>query len=146
MSLPTVAFYSIYEVSFHLRCSAADVAGWAASGQLMTMVGVEPVNCGDDLHGGLVEVAMAELMSLFRRFGPSDETCRLRRILPAGGSGWLRVTDPAAGIVVLSSGASPVDEFAINQSCTSAINAACDAGKPCSFSRLNSQTVISSQS
>jgi len=100
MPLPTVAFYSIYELSARWGCSAADVAGWAASGQLKAMIGIEPVQCGDALHGGLVEVSMAELMPLFRRFGPSDETCRLRRILPAGGSEWLRVTVPAEGIVV----------------------------------------------
>ena len=100
MPLPTVAFYSIYEVSARWGCSAADVAGWAASGHLKAMIGIEPVNCGDALHGGLVEVSMAELMPLFRRFGPSDETCRLRRILPAGCEDWQRVTDPPEGIVV----------------------------------------------
>ncbi|MCC5972140.1 MAG: hypothetical protein JJU15_19560 [Pararhodobacter sp.] len=100
MPLPAVAFYSIYEVSARWGCSAADVAGWAASGHLRAMIGIEPVQCGDDLHGGLVEVSLAELMPLFRRFGPSDETCRLRRILPAGSETWLRVTEPSEGILV----------------------------------------------
>lgn len=100
MPLPAVAFYSIYEVSARWGCSAADVAGWAASGHLKAMIGIAPVYCGEELHGGLVEVSMAELMPLFRRFGPSDETCRLRRILPAGSSNWLRVTDPTEGIIV----------------------------------------------
>ena len=77
MPLPPVAFYSIFEVSARLGRSAADVAGWAATGQLTAMIGIEPVQCGETLHGGLVEVSMADLMPLFRRFGPSDETCRL---------------------------------------------------------------------
>ena len=100
MPLPAVAFYSIYEVSVRWGCSVADVAGWAASGHLRTMIGIEPVHCGDEMHGGLVEVSLAELMPLFRRFGPSDDTCRLRRILPAGSGTWLRVTEPAEGILV----------------------------------------------
>ena len=100
MPLPPVAFYSIYEVSARLGCPAADVAGWAATGELTAMIGIAPVQCGDDLHGGLVTVPVADLMPLFRRFGPSDETCRLKRILPAGSDTWVRVTDPAEGIVV----------------------------------------------
>jgi hypothetical protein len=100
MPLPGVAFYSIYEVSARWGCSAADVAGWAAAGHFTAMIGIEPVHCGDELYGGLVEVSLAELMPLFRRFGPSDETCRLKRILPAGSGNWLRVTDPVEGILV----------------------------------------------
>lgn len=100
MPLPIVAFYSIYEVSARGGCSAADVAGWAAAGHFTAMIGIEPVHCGDELYGGLVEVALAELMPLFRRFGPSDETCRLKRILSSGAETWQRVTDPVEGIVV----------------------------------------------
>ena len=100
MPLPPVAFYSIYEISARWGCPAADVAGWAAMGHLKAMIGIEPVQCGEEWHGGLVEVSMAELMPLFRRFGPSKETCRLKRILPPGCSTWARVTDPADGILV----------------------------------------------
>ncbi len=100
MPLPVVAFYSIYEISARWGCSAADVAGWVASGHFKAMIGIEPVHCGDELYGGLVEVSLAELMPLFRRFGPSNETCRLKRILPVGTETWLRITDPAEGIVV----------------------------------------------
>lgn len=100
MPLPAVAFYSIYEVSARWGRSTADVAGWAASGHLRAVIGIEPVLCGEALHGGLVEVSLAELMPLFRRFGPSDDTCRLRRILPLGSETWLRVTEPAEGILV----------------------------------------------
>ena len=100
MPLPPIAFYSIYEVSARVGCSVSDVAGWAATGQLTAMIGIEPVQCGETLHGGLVEVSMADLMPLFRRFGPSDETCRLKRILPAGSRDWVRVTEPAEGIPV----------------------------------------------
>jgi hypothetical protein len=100
MPLPPIAFYSIYEVAARMGCHPADVAGWAATGQLTAMIGIEPVQCGETLHGGLVEVSMADLMPLFRRFGPSDETCRLKRILPEGGRDWVRVTAPAKGIPV----------------------------------------------
>jgi len=100
MPLPPIAFYSIYEVSARVGCTVSDVAVWAATGQLTAMIGIGPVQCGETLHGGLVEVPMADLMPLFRRFGPSDETCRLKRILPAGSRDWVRVTAPAKGISV----------------------------------------------
>jgi hypothetical protein len=100
MPLPVVAFYSIYEVSARVGCAAADVAGWAVAGHFTAMVGIEPVQCGDEMYGGLVEVALAEMMPLFRRIGPSDDTCRLKRIRPVGADTWLRVTDPVDGIVI----------------------------------------------
>lgn len=100
MPLPPVAFYSIYEVSARWGCPAPDVAGWAVQGQFEVFIGIAPVVCGEELHGGLVQVSMADLMPLFRRFGPSEEACRLRRILPVGSTEWLRVTDPAEGILV----------------------------------------------
>lgn len=100
MPLPAIAFYSIYEVSARWGCSAPDVAGWAAAGQLRAVIGIEPVHCGEEMRGGLVEVSIAELMPLFRRSGPSDATCRLKRILPPGTETWLRVTDPPHGILV----------------------------------------------
>lgn len=100
MSLPQVAFYSIHEIAVRWGCPVVDVAGWAAQGKLQVVVGIEPVQCGDDLHGGLVEVSMAELMPLFRRSGASEDSCRLMRILPPDSAHWLRVTDPAEGILV----------------------------------------------
>jgi len=100
MPLPPVAFYSIYEVSPRWGCPAPDVAGWAAQGHLQVLIGIAPVLCGEELHGGLVEVSIAELMPLFRRFGPSEDACRLRRIKPAGLSEWLHGTNPAEGILV----------------------------------------------
>lgn len=100
MALPPVAFYSIYEVSARWGCPAQDVAGWAAQGHLQVLIGIAPVLCGEEMHGGLVEVSIAELMPLFRRFGPSEDACRLRRIIPMGSGEWVRVTDPIEGILV----------------------------------------------
>ena len=81
MPLPPVAFYSIYEIAVRWGCPPADVAGWAAEGQLKVVAGIPPVRCGDEVVGGLVEVPIAELMCMFRRFGPSDDIGRLRRVL-----------------------------------------------------------------
>ena len=103
MPLPPVAFYSIYEISARWGCPAADVAGWAAAGHLQVLAGIPPVNCGDEIIAGLVGVPIAELMPMFRRYGPSDEHCRLKRVKRPGSTTWLKVTDPADGLPIRSS-------------------------------------------
>ena len=84
MPLPPVAFYSIYEISARWGCPAADVAGWAVEGHLQVLAGIPPVSCGEEIVAGLAEVPIAELMPMFRRYGPSDEQCRLKRVKPLG--------------------------------------------------------------
>ena len=102
MPLPPVAFYSIYEISARWGCPAADVAGWAVEGHLQVLAGIPPVSCGDEVVAGLVEVPIAELMPMFRRYGPSDEQCRLKRVKLPGTKAWLKVTEPADGLPIRS--------------------------------------------
>ena len=103
MPLPPVAFYSIYEIAVRWGCPPADVAGWAAEGHLKVVAGIPPVRCGDEVVGGLVEVPIAELMCMFRRFGPSDDIGRLRRVLKPGSVTWAHVTEPSDGLPIRSS-------------------------------------------
>lgn len=46
---------------------------------------------------------MAELMPMFRRYGPSEDQARLRRILPPGSLIWLQITEPSQGLPIRSS-------------------------------------------
>ncbi len=103
MPLPPVAFYSLYELAYRWRCHPCDVAGWAAAGHLHVVAGIPPVVCGEETVAGMVQVPMAELMGMFRRMGPSDEQARLRRVMPLGSKAWLKITDPAEGLLVRSS-------------------------------------------
>lgn len=102
MSLPPIAFFSIYEIAVRWNCHPADVAGWAAAGHLQVVAGIPPVTCGEEMVAGLVEVPIADLLSLFRRFGPSDESCRLKRVLIPGRTEWLVVTSPTEGVLIRS--------------------------------------------
>lgn len=115
MPLPPVAFYSIYEIAVRWGCTPSDVAGWTATGHLQVLAGIPPVTCGDETVAGFVEVPIAELMPMFRRFGPSDEMCRLKRVKPQDGAAWLKVTDPADGVPIRSSdlllAAGPLQQF-----------------------------------
>ena len=115
MPLPPVAFYSIYEISARWGCPAADIAGWAAAGHLQVLAGIPPVNCGAESIAGIVEVPIAELMPMFRRFGPSDEHGRLKRVKPLGTATWLNVTEPPDGLPIRSSdlllAAGPLQQF-----------------------------------
>ena len=115
MPLPPIAFYSIYEIAARWGCNPADVAGWAAAGHLQVLAGIPPVSCGEETVAGLVEVPIAELMPMFRRYGPSDEQARLRRVLPPGRTTWLKLTDPSDGLPIRSSdlllAAGPLQQF-----------------------------------
>lgn len=103
MPLPPIAFYSIYEIAVRWGCHPADVAGWAAAGHFQVLAGISPVSCGEETVAGMVQVPIAELMPMFRRIGPSDEQARLKRVMPLGTRTWLKVTDPADGVLVRSS-------------------------------------------
>lgn len=102
MALPLQAFHSIYEVAARWGCMPADVAGWAATGLLTIVAGIRPVMCSKVVCSGLVEVPMAEMLTLFRRFGPSDDSCTVHRIRPLGGTDWMHVTEPEEGIPLRS--------------------------------------------
>lgn len=103
MPLPPIAFYSIYEIAARWGRSPADIAGWAAMGHLKVIVGISPVSCGEVMVAGFVEVPIAELMPMFRRYGPSEEVCRLKRVRPEDSEVWLTVTNPADGLPIRSS-------------------------------------------
>ena len=103
MPLPPVAFYSIYEIAVRWGRTPADVARWAMAGHLHVLAGIPPVSCGVEKVAGLVQVPIAELMPMFRRFGPSEEQTRLKRVKPRGATTWLELTDPADGLPIRSS-------------------------------------------
>ena len=115
MPLPPITFYSIYEISARWGCHPADVAGWAVAGHLRVVAGIPPVSCGDETIAGLVEVPIAEMMPMFRSYGPSDEQCRLKRVTPPGSKTWLKVTDLPDGLPIRSSDlllvAGPLQQF-----------------------------------
>jgi len=100
MPLPPIAYYSIFEVAARWGCHSADVAGWAAAGHLQVLAGIPPVSCGDETVAGMVQVPIAELMPMFRRYGRSEEVCLLKRVLPPGSTFWLKITDPQAGLPI----------------------------------------------
>lgn len=115
MPLPPIAFYSIFEIAVRWGCHPSDIAGWAVAGHLKVLAGISPVKCGERIVAGLVEVAIAELMPMFRRFGPSEEHGRLKQVLPPGSDTWAHVTDPPDGFPIRSSdlllAAGPVQQF-----------------------------------
>jgi hypothetical protein len=100
MPLPPTAFYSVFEIAARWGCYPSDVAGWAIAGHFPVLAGIAPVRCGDEVVAGLVEVPIAELMPMFRRFGTSEEICRLRRLRRPGEDEWRQVTEPPDGVPI----------------------------------------------
>jgi len=97
------AFFSIMELAIRWECTPPKVVDAALLGQLCVVVGIPPVRCDDQCIGGLVRVNVADMLPMFRRTGPSDDTTILRRIAPYEGGDWMHITDPAEGIAIRSS-------------------------------------------
>ena len=79
------------------------------------VAGRRTVKCGDESIAGWVEVQIAELRPRYRRYGPSDEHWRLKRVKPPGSKTWLKGTDPPEGLPIRSSdlllAAGPLQQF-----------------------------------
>ena len=100
MNLPPRAFYSLTEISARWGCTAADLAGWAATDHLTLVTSIASVICGKEPAAGIVAVSAADMMRMFRRHGPSDEDCRVFRIRLPGRSEWQYITEPAEGVLI----------------------------------------------
>lgn len=103
MGLPPRVFFTIQEAAARWGCTPADIAGWASTGQLRIVTGIEPVQAGREVVGGLVEISTADILTMFRRCGSGPLECRLRRVrsLEAGADGsWAYITEPADGVLV----------------------------------------------
>ena len=102
MTATPSAFYSIMELSIRWDHGVHRVVDAAILGQLRVVTGISPVDCGRQRIGGLVQVNIADVLPMFRRVGPSEETAKLRRIAPYEGGDWIYITDPAEGILIRS--------------------------------------------
>jgi hypothetical protein len=96
------AFFSIAELAIRWECGPNKVVDAAILGQLRVVTSIPPVLCDRQLIGGLVRVNIADMLAMFRRFGPSDEVASLRRIAPYDGGDWIYITDPAGGLLIRS--------------------------------------------
>lgn len=100
MTASPSAFFSLMELAIRWECTLHRVVDAAILGQLRVVAGIPPVTCGPQSIGGLVQVNLADMLPMFRRFGPSDEAATLRRIAPYEGGAWIYMTDPAEGLPI----------------------------------------------
>lgn len=102
MTASPSAFFSLMELAIRWECTLHRVVDAAILGQLRVVAGIPPVTCGPQSIGGLVQVNLADMLPMFRRFGLSDEAATLRRIAPYEGGAWIYITDPAEGLPIRS--------------------------------------------
>lgn len=100
MPLPGQSLFSIDEVSARWIAAPHQVAQWAALDRLEVTTSIPPVHAGGEEVAGLVVVAMADLLPLFRRDGSGPTSMRLRRLRRVGEREWRTVSDPADGVMV----------------------------------------------
>ena len=100
VALPPRVFFTLYEISVRWDCSIADIAGWSSQGKLKIKTGIGLVRCDETVVAGQVTLSPMDLLPLFRRSGPCPTEGVVQRIMPAGTSDWLIITDPAGGVSV----------------------------------------------
>jgi len=100
MPLPGQSLFSIDEVSARWIAAPHQVAQWAAQERLEVTTSIPPVQAGGEEVAGLVVVAMADLLPMFRRDGSGPTSMRLRRLRRVGEREWRTVSDPADGVMV----------------------------------------------
>lgn len=100
MTASTSAFFSIMELAIRWEWTMHRVVDATILGQLPVVAGIPPVTCGHQRIGGLVRVNVADMLPMFRRFGPSEEAATLRRIAPYEGGEWMYITDPVEGLPI----------------------------------------------
>lgn len=94
MGLPIRAFYSVHEVVFRWNCRLDDLAGWAVTGRLDIVMAIEPIAQPGGILSGLVVVPVADILSMFRRWGNGPERRSIRRIRPLGQTEWTMIAEP----------------------------------------------------
>ena len=102
MNVSPSAFFSIMELAIRWECTMHRVVDAAILGQLSVVAGISPVSCGHQRIGGLVRINVADMLPMFRRFGPSEDVATLRRIAPLEGGEWMYITDPVDGLPIRS--------------------------------------------
>jgi len=98
MPLPGRIFWTLTETAARWNCHPADVVAWATEGHLRLSAVLPLIACGDRILDGWLEIAAADVMPLFRRWGPGPRWVPIRRVRAADTPDWLFVTDPAEGI------------------------------------------------
>lgn len=100
MALPSRVLYTLTEAAARWGCVPADIAGWALVGRIEIMTGISPVMCGVEQVGGVVAVAAADILPMFRRCGTGPTTLAIRRIKPSETNDWKQITTPDNGVAV----------------------------------------------
>lgn len=100
MGLPPRVFWTLDEAAARWGCMPSDIVAWSVAGRLDITTTAPPVTCGDRVVAGLVVIAAADVMRMFRRTCSAPRSCSIRRLRPEGEPDWLFITDPEDGITV----------------------------------------------
>ncbi len=100
MTLPQRTFFTVQETTIRWDCSPHDLAGWAVAGKLEIVTAIEPIEQGGEILAGLVVVPVADILSMFWRWGGNQAARSIRRIRLPGQDGWIMIADPASHIEV----------------------------------------------
>lgn len=93
-------FFTISEAAARWGYSVADIAGWAHQGQLEIVTGIAPVQSGKTTLAGIVVIAAADILPMFRRSGLGPRELAVNRLRLPQETEWRMITNPAEGVMV----------------------------------------------
>jgi hypothetical protein len=93
-------FFTISEAAARWGYSVADIAGWAHQGQLEIVTGIAPVQSGETTLAGIVVIAAADILPMFRRSGLGPRELAVNRLRLPQETEWRMITNPAEGVMV----------------------------------------------
>lgn len=100
MSLPPRVLYPIPEVAARWGCTPSDIAGWAATGRIEIATGISPMIIGTETVAGLVVIAAADILPMFRPCGTGPAACEVRRLRELGATEWKMIHPPDIALTV----------------------------------------------
>lgn len=100
MALPSRVYFTLIEAAARWGCTTADVAAWASIGRFVRVTGIAPIRCGAATVAGLVGIAAADVLPMFRRCGTGPTQVRMRRFRDLDGDVWHFMLEAGEGVVV----------------------------------------------
>lgn len=100
MSLPKRALYTLSEAAARWGCQPADIAEWAIAGHLELVIVIPPTQFEGEVLSDVVVIAPGDILTMFPRWGTTTREGTIYRARALGGTGWLHVQPPEAGVTV----------------------------------------------
>ena len=101
MPAPPRSFLTLADTAIRWQVTPMEIAGWAIDGEIALSAVLPTIDTTDkQIASGIVEIAGADVVGLFRRDGGSRKPALVRRFRRAKAVEWEWIARPADGVAV----------------------------------------------